>query len=236
MAWKQVSVAVLLIQAVCCTPEPGAAPDEGQSAVHGALGRKIDQYVSSAALRGFSGTVLVESEGEVVLRKGYGWTDSTRSFPITPRTLFFIASVTKGLTAAAILQLEEAGQLRLDQRLTEFFDGVPPQLQSATLHQVLIHRSGLGNNYGGSGINDRDAAVADIFSFPVAYAPGTDFIYSNDGYSLLAAVIEVTAKQTFEDYVRKKLLETRSNAQCRILGAGRRLGSFSLCPEEDPFV
>lgn len=198
----------LLAGALACGPgttmETGDA--DGTIVARG-IGEQIDSLLVASAARGFSGAVLVERHGEIVLRKGYGSTEPGGAYPIRPDTRFFVASVTKGLTGAAILMLRDRGLLSLDQPLTDFFTHVPDELKSANLGLVLTHRAGLGNNYGGTAISERDAAVADIFSYPVEYSPGTDFIYSNDGYSLLAAVVEVVTGEAFETWVTANILE-----------------------------
>lgn len=165
------------------------------------LGLKIDIYLTLEEEKGFSGTVLIERSDKVILKNGYGFTDSTNTYHITPKTNFFVASITKGFTGISILQLVQNNKLKLNQKLSDFFDNVPKEFSGTTLHQLLIHTSGLGNNYGGTAIKDRNDAVKDIFSYPSEFPSGSDFLYSNDGYSLLAAVVEVDSGSTYEEYV-----------------------------------
>ncbi|MGH7570656.1 MAG: serine hydrolase domain-containing protein [Gemmatimonadota bacterium] len=172
----------------------------------GPLAERIDAHLEDSVNRGFSGAVLVEQQGEILLCQGYGWTDSTRLHPITPRTLFFIASITKQFTAAGILLLEEDGTIGLSDSLGRFFPTLTGSASRVTLHQLLTHSAGLTQNYMMDGIVERDSAVAAVFrDFPED--PVHDFNYTNDAYGVLAAVIEVVSGEPYESFVRRRLLE-----------------------------
>jgi CubicO group peptidase (beta-lactamase class C family) len=143
-----------------------------------------------------------------------------RAFPVTEMPmpeLFDICSVTKSVTAAAILQLNSEGRLALDQTLAQFFD-LPAELAEITIHQVLMHSSGLCDFLSPTGEPrefsleqdyeplSRDDLLSLVRRSRLLAPPGERWSYSNIGYSLLAAIIEDITGDTFEGYLRRVLL------------------------------
>jgi len=182
-------------------PATVASPDAAT------IGARIDRYLSAMEAFGFSGSILVAHEGEVVLRAGYGLADREARRPCTPETVQSHGSITKQMTAAAILLLEQRGELSVDDTLDRFFDDVPADKRTITLHQLLTHTAGL---HGGIGSDEdpigADAYVARALAEPLARAPGTDYGYSNMGYSLLGIVVERVSGQDYEPFLREELL------------------------------
>jgi CubicO group peptidase (beta-lactamase class C family) len=172
------------------------------------LGDQIDQAVQVATGGGFWGTILVARGGETILARGYGQADYARR-PNAPDTLFEIASTSKQFTAAAVLTLRMEGRLSLDTTLGDVFPETPPDKREITLDQLLSHTSGLSPDlavpYAWPGT--REEYVPAMLRAPLAHPSGTRFAYCNVGYALLAAVIEVTAGEPFEDYLRRALFE-----------------------------
>jgi CubicO group peptidase (beta-lactamase class C family) len=172
--------------------------------VSGAAGARLDNYFQALEGAGFSGAVLVARKGEVLLSKGYGLCDRRRKAPCTADTVFDIGSITKQFTAAAILKLEEAGKLRVEDPLSKHLPGVPDDKAAVTLHHLLTHTSGLDSYYGkDEDYAPRDLAVSLFLRMPLITAPGAKYRYSNPGYSLLAAVVEKHAGKSYEAYLRE---------------------------------
>ena len=161
---------------------------------------------NTAADSGFSGAVLVARGGKVVLHEGYGWADLAKTAPVTRETRFYIASITKQFTAAAVLKLEERGRLGLADPVGKHLPGVPPDKAAVTIHQLLTHTSGLGQDYAADGIRDRAEAVRAVLAKPLKSPPGAQFRYSNDGYNLLAVIVEVVSGESYESFLRQNLL------------------------------
>lgn len=172
-----------------------------------ALARRLDALLVREEASGFTGSILVARGGGVVLDRGYGWADRARTQRVTPRTRFWIASVSKQFTAAAILALAEDGRLAVDDPIDRHLQGVPADKRGTTLHHLLTHTSGLRQRYAADGIVDRDAALRALLAEPLASPPGRQFAYSNDAYNLLAIVVEVVSGESFERFVRRRLLE-----------------------------
>ena len=192
----------------------GAAPrvEVGGSALdrERSLRGRIGAIVESERRRGFSGAVLVARGGLQIFSRGVGLADRRRRTPITARTVFDIGSVTKPLTLAAALALVEAGRLELSDRLGDLLPGVPADKRAITLRQLLAHRAGLPEYVVDSPGGDfaplsRDEALRRIFSRPLRFEPGTDYGYSDAGYTVAAALIEDAAGRPFEDFLRERI-------------------------------
>ncbi len=176
--------------------------------VNGALGKRLDEYLSRITPFGFSGALLVAQHGRVVLNKGYGLADRTEGIRNTSETIFCAGSITKQFTAAAIMTLEMQGKLKTEDPLGKYLDGVPPDKSDITLHNLLTHTSGLvpdvGRDYD---IAERDLTVKKILALPLEFASGERFEYSNVNYTLLAALIEKLSGQTYEQYLHEHLFK-----------------------------
>lgn len=174
--------------------------------VAGPLGRKLDLHVSRLEGIGFAGAVLVEKDGVVILKKGYGLANRSTSQRYTAETPFDIGSITKQFTAAAVLKLEMQGKLRVSDPISRFFDDTPADKQAITLHHLLTHTSGLENGFGDDYEEmPRDALVTKALASKLQSAPGDRFHYSNAGYGLLGAVIEKVSGQPYETFLQEQL-------------------------------
>ncbi|HYN20778.1 MAG TPA: serine hydrolase domain-containing protein [Thermoanaerobaculia bacterium] len=188
---RRLALAVLLIS----TPVLGAP-----------LGEALDTHMSRLEAFGFSGSLLVAKEGQILLNKGYGFADADRKVPFTNETAFDIGSITKQFTAAAILKLEMQGQLSVQDPISKWFEGVPEDKKTITLHHLLTHSAGLEDVFGGDyEVMPRDELVKKALGSKLLWSPGTRYRYSNAGYSLLAAIVERASGQPYESYLRENL-------------------------------
>jgi CubicO group peptidase (beta-lactamase class C family) len=165
---------------------------------------KISDYLTRITPFGFTGTVLIASGEKIIHSAGYGLANRRNKIENTIFTYHDIGSLTKQFTAAGILKLEMEGKLTTGDTIDYFFEGVPPEKKTITLHQLLTHTSGIHD----SSIDDyeivtKEEAIDRIFSSP-SYE-SNQFSYSNDGYSLLAAIIESVSGQSYEDYINQNL-------------------------------
>lgn len=172
---------------------------------------RLNAIVASERRRGFSGTVLVLHGGRPIFSRGVGLANRAKRIRITPRTVFDIGSITKPLTLAAVLALAEDGRLKLSDRVGELLPGVPPEKQEITLRQLLEHRAGLPAYVVPSAGGDffelsRAEALRRILRGPLRFPPGSDYGYSDAGYTVAAAIIEETVGRPFEDFLRRRIL------------------------------
>jgi CubicO group peptidase (beta-lactamase class C family) len=157
---------------------------------------------------GMNGVLLVRYKDEVLLHEAYGWRDRAAREPMTLDTGFDIGSITKPITDATVLKLEEQGRLSTRDTLGEFFPSVPADKRGITVRQLMKHSAGLPEYLGGDyELVGRDRALERILGEPLRFPPGSDEAYSNAGYSLLAMVVEEASGKTYEQAVRDAALE-----------------------------
>ncbi len=135
-------------------------------------------------------TVVVIQNGRILCQQAYGFANLELGVPNTPQTKFRLASITKQFTAAAILQLQEAGALSLDDSLAKYLPDFP-QGDKITLRHLLTHTSGLGRSE----------------RAPLEFPPGERCNYSNAGYRLLGRIIEKVSGLSYEEYLRRHIFQ-----------------------------
>lgn len=156
---------------------------------------------------GFSGSAIVVKDSEVVLNKGYGFANKESGFHNTPQTLFYIASISKPITALAVMKLVEEKRISLSDKILKYFPNVPESKKEITIEMLLTHTSGFKHTYSCDNIADRSKAIETILKeTPLVASPGVKFNYSGDNYTLLAAIIEIASGEIFEAFVEKNVL------------------------------
>lgn len=170
------------------------------------ISNRIENYLIEFEKIGFSGTVLIELDGKKVISKGYGFRNFELKEKNTPNTIFDIGSLTKQFTAAAILKLEMQGKLSTSDTITKYFQNVPLDKSTITIHDLLRHQSGLEGEVGEDyePISDQDF-IDSVMKSALKFKVGSDYSYSNIGYSLLALIIEKITEQSYEQYLYENL-------------------------------
>lgn len=171
---------------------------------------KLDLYMKALTkLNRFSGSVLVAKGDEVLLNKGYGLASYEFEVPNTPQTKFRICSITKMVTAVAVMQLQKRGLLEVNDHLNKYFDDFP-RGDEITIHQLLTHTSGLSSGNVPFEMVVCPATLEEICSFfkneSLEYEPGSDYQYSNAGYFILSYIIEKVSGKSYESFVKENIL------------------------------
>ena len=188
---------------------------QGVSTAQNKTRAELEDYFRKAAGLGFSGAVLVEKNGQMLLRQGYGWADVKRRIAIRPNTIFDFGSGTKAFTATAIMQLEERGKLNTADLMSRYIKNVPPDKADITIYHLLTHTSGLNFDYFYDQASseqreimaDREKYLRSVLGYPLAFKPGEGRSYSNTGFTLLAVIIEIVSGQPYEQYIRENLFK-----------------------------
>ena len=168
--------------------------------------KKIEAYLSELEKVGFYGSVLVELNNLKVVSNGYGFSDKEKLIKNSANSVFDIGSITKQFTAAAILKLEMQGKLSTDDKISKFFQNLPGDKKDITIHDLLRHQSGLIGNVGKDYEEISESEFLDkVFSSKLRFEIGTQFSYSNVGYSLLAMIIEKASGHPYEAYLYEQL-------------------------------
>lgn len=178
----------------------------------GVAGDGCDAALDAWAEAGFSGVVVVAAAGEPVCEAGYGAADRVSGRPNAPDTVFAIGSVTKAFTAAAVFDLADSGALSPDDRVGDLLPELRGPVRDATLVQLMTHSSGLTGSPGADHQPlSRDEALAAIGAMEPAFAPGTDYAYSNAAYTLLALVVEEVAG-SYREHAATRILDGLASA------------------------
>lgn len=186
-----------------------------QSAPTDPLAKQIDSYLTDLSPFGFSGAVILIKDGKVILRNGYGEADEVNHYPNTTKTVFDIGSLAKQFTAVSILILERRKQLTLTDPIDKYLDSVPSDKKSITIEQLMTHTSGLDSDFPyGQEFQEkayepvtREEALRRIYATELIDTPGDKYAYSNQGYILLAAIVEEVSGRPFDDFLIDELFK-----------------------------
>lgn len=174
-------------------------------------GTVIKEYLDRMASFGFAGAVFVDRAGRAVVDGGFGSyaCEGNGTKRVERGDPFYVASISKGFTAAAIMALEDEKRLLITDSIAVSLGDVPADKTSITIEHLLTHRSGLGRltNEQQAGGLSRDQFVRAILAAPLRGEPGRETMYSNEGYALLAVIVEMVSGTSFESYVRRTLIE-----------------------------
>jgi D-alanyl-D-alanine carboxypeptidase len=175
--------------------------------------RQLEDYLQDLTEQdSFSGTVLVDKEGEVILEKAYGQACKTFGVPNRVDTKFNIGSLNKIFTKVAILQLKQRGLLELDdlvgQHLPDFRQDIASKVR---IRDLISFKSGLGDYFNEKFDNaiGRLRKVDDFIEFfidePLHFEPGEGNLYSNAGYVVLGKIIEAISGADYYQYIRENV-------------------------------
>ena len=207
---KRILLFALCLSGCVSGPESQFAGSEGprNSDVDAVFGDLVGMRPGAA--------VGVVMDGEVVHRAGYGIADMDHGIPITPETVFDIASISKQFGAMAALLLEAQGRLDLEEDVRAYVPELPDFGPTIVPRHLIHHTSGIRDwphtmSLGG-------VEYSDVISFEkilrmlyqqraINFPPGSEYAYSNTGYNLLARTIEVQSGMTFRTYTQEQIFE-----------------------------
>ncbi len=203
----------------------------------------IVSYMTRHAIPG--GAFALVENGKLLYARGYGCADREAKTPVQPTSLFRLASVSKPITAVAIMTLVEAQKLDLDAKVVSLLKLKPflkaeqtgdPRNYDITVRHLLQHSGGWNREVSGdimfkhfqiaeemhtTSPPDRSDVVRWGLGQKLDFAPGTKYAYSNFGYCVLGRLIECVSGQPYEEYVRSHVLEPMGIHDMRI-GQARR--------------
>lgn len=156
-------------------------------------------------------------DGKLVYSGGIGYADVAKKTPATPKSLFRIASMTKSLTAMAILKLRDEGKLRLDDPAEQYI----PELKThqyltadaprITVRNLMTHSAGFpeDNPWGDRQLADSDADLLNLIKGGISNAnvPGVAYEYSNLGFAMLGHIITVVSGKAYQQYITDAILK-----------------------------
>ena len=221
-----------------------ASYSPGQTGIDVAGMEKFDELIP-ALLEKWDipgGAVAIAKDGRLVFAKGYGFADIESEEPVLPDSLFRIASISKPVTAVAILTLVEDGLLDLDERAFDVLDhleapdgeALDSRINEVTVRQLLYHSGGWESDVAPGAVWWSHYRVTsqldipgpivceDVIRFmlgqPLDFDPGTQFAYSNFGYCILGRIVEEKSGQPYEEFVKENVLMPIGIRRARIGG------------------
>jgi len=175
------------------------------------------------------GSLAIAKDGKLIYVKGFGWADLAAAIKVNPQTMFSLASLSKPITALAILLLIEQGKLSLDDLPFDIVRipappgaRVDPRLRTITVRQMLNHTGGWDRKVKGDPINwspqisralgvplpvSEEQFISFMRAIPLDFAPGTKMEYSNVGYIVLGQVVEKVSGQLYEDFIAENIFK-----------------------------
>ena len=174
----------------------------------------------------FSGVALVAKNGDILHAKGYGFASKGSLNDVN--TAFHVASVTKQFTAAAIMQLVEEGTVELSSSINSYLPEKyrTPIWKGIQVHHLLSHSSGIADYavtrkyyevVGGFCLGDTvDGMIREAMSKDLEFIPGTEYSYSNIGFTLLGEIIEEQTNTLYEVYMQENIFEPMGMWSSRI--------------------
>lgn len=177
---------------------------------------KIDAVFAEFDVPGSVGCALgVAQDGEFVYRKGYGFANLDWDIPITPTTAFYVGSVAKQFTAAAIALLADEGKIDLDEDIRTYLPEFPARDPAITIRHLVHHTSGIPgiwrvmqrNGHSTWDRFTRDQALELLGPQELDFAPGEQYRYSNGGYFSLAMIVERASGKSLREYTTEKMFE-----------------------------
>ncbi|MSV30166.1 MAG: class A beta-lactamase-related serine hydrolase [Bryobacterales bacterium] len=177
--------------------------------------KQIEQAISTEMSRnsipGLSAAVATGS----TLRwaAGFGTADLENLVPVTASTVIRLGSISKPITAVAVLQLVESGKIDLDASIERYVPSMPAKPWPVTVRQLLGHLGGI-RHYGGPEeldstrhYTDRITPLKIFQSDPLFAEPGTKYHYTSYGFNLLGAAVETASGMRFTDYIRDRIFK-----------------------------
>src|SRR5438105_9919102 len=209
MKTKHSHFANLAFSAALCAALPAFADGPKLPGIGAAMLEMIAKNEIAGAV-----TVVVTKD-KLLHLESTGFADVAAKRPMTPDTLFWIASMTKPITGAAILMLQDEGKLNVADPvanyLPEFANLKTPSGKPAnlTITQILTHTSGLGEASGPAA--QRAKTLADLvplwLAAPMQYEPGEKWKYTQSGINAAARIVEVVSGMTFDAFLQKRLFD-----------------------------
>ena len=159
----------------------------------------------------------VYKDGQIVYKRGYGMANLNDDVPITPATVFHVASMSKQFTAASILLLAQQGKLSLDDDVHKYIPELPNFGEPITLRNLLHHTSGIrdqwsllglaGWRYSQDLITDDDVMSVLVRQKALNFKPGDKYMYSNSGFTLLAIIVKRVSGMSFREFTTANIFQ-----------------------------
>ena len=159
----------------------------------------------------FDGVILVGDTNNIIYKEAFGYADKAKKIPLTSKSQFYLASVSKQFTATAILMLMQEGRITPDESIKKYLPELPDICDPITFRHLLNHTSGIPDYYDFAKLHD-DFTNANVLNVLLSidsleFAPGTRYKYSNSGYVLLSILVDRISGMRFSEFLKENALE-----------------------------
>lgn len=177
------------------------------------INKKLDQYLTDYYINKNVPSISTGllHDGKIIWLAEKGYSDIENNVPASKNTVYRIASISKIITAVAVMQLVEEGKIRLDDDVEKYIQ-YPAKRWKFTVRQLLTHTAGI-RNYRSTGefeskeyFRSTQEAINYLAKDSLEYEPGTKYFYTTLSYNFLAAIIENVSGLSFHDYIKKNIL------------------------------
>lgn len=182
----------------------------------------IDTLIEAQFRSGtFSGTVIVAGRDSVLYEKAFGMADRAVQRSLELSTPFYLASVSKQFTAAAIMLLYQDGLLAFDDLIMDYLPDLPGDVyDQITIRHLLNHTSGIPDYYEFAspwpGFTNEDVFDVLLTIDSLQFAPGNKYQYSNSGYVLLSIIVDKVTGRHFGEFLKERILDPVGMKQCTV--------------------
>ncbi|MEO8398988.1 MAG: serine hydrolase domain-containing protein, partial [Ignavibacteriaceae bacterium] len=191
--------------------------------------------IKSLPISGPGGALLIMKNGNIEYKKAFGFADVENKIPNSVETVFQIGSVSKQMTAAAILMLAEENKLSLDDTLTKYIPDFISPGNKVTIKNLLLHNSGIPSY---TELPDRPfdweskQSLDDIINLlkdrEFNFQPGKTFNYNNSGYAILAYIIEKVSGMNYGKFMKEKIFFPLKMDHTRDGGSSDNIGTRAI--------
>jgi CubicO group peptidase (beta-lactamase class C family) len=197
---------------------PATPPGTSSTAITSSLDSTLAQLFALDLAPGMS--IAVVRDTQVIYAKGFGWADVEARRPVTPQTIFYIASTTKSFTGLAATLLDEQGRIDLDAPLSRYLPTAklqaPLDPDSITLRSLLSHTHGIDNDgpivfrTAFTGEHTNDQLLTLLAAHPAQTSGGQvsrGYVYGNIGYNVAALAMDVALRESWRDVLQRTIFQ-----------------------------
>lgn len=175
----------------------------------------LDSLINSPSEHSFSGNILIKQGNETLYSSNHGYSDLESKVKLKADEKFVIGSISKQITAVLVLQQYDKGKLKLSDPISKYLSFIQQIWDTVTIDNLLSHTHGIIK-----------------IEQPLAFKPGSSFMYSAVGYELLAQILEKVTDQSFADLSQElfKSCKMKNSTHSKLLKKGDLVNSFTMQP------
>lgn len=195
---------VILFSTFACTEKNTAIDKEEriQTPLQHEINNYMEEYQERYSIPGISCAII--KNGEIIFRKNYGYANLEHKVPVTDSAIFRLYSLTKPIISVGVFSLIEKGEIRLEDKVSDYLDNVPKEWQEVQIKHLLSCSSGLPDMvqpYNEIKDLEEEAIKQRSFALPIHFKAGARFEYSQTNFWLLQRIVEKVSNMSISDFI-----------------------------------